>query len=1093
MRFVHLHNHSMFSLLDASSKIEPMVKRVKELDMPAIALTDHGTMSGSVQLWSACKKEGVTPIIGCELYVSVGDHRERKRIKGQKHYTHLVVFALNETGYKNLCKLVSEGYLNGFYYKPRVSKEFLAKHTEGLFCTSACMVSSIAQCLLTKNNPDEDIAIARARKEVDDYYAMFGDRFRLELQDHGIKEQFQLNMRMMRLAEETGIPLVFTNDCHFIGEEDFEPHKGLKCIQGGENIHTAYHVYKPDHRIKSAEEMGAIVKNYPEEYRERMYAALTETADIAEMVDFDFTTGKYFFPEMDVENVDQEFRRLCLSGFEERSKMFLPGRGEEYAQRLMYEMELISRMGFESYFLILADVVRFCREKGIPVGPGRGSAAGSIVSYCLGITALDPLAHKLLFERFLNPARISMPDIDMDFSKRRRHEVIDYTVEKYGRDNVAQIVTFGTLKARAALKDMARVHGWSVPDQNRLSSLVPQTPGKSFTLERALEEIPEVAQAISDPDSKKVWDMAVALEDTARHAGIHAAGVVITPEPVSSYAPLFKPAGDNQDIAAAYDMRDLEKIGLVKMDYLGLKTLDVVYDCIALTGEDIDIDNIPLDESEIYEKVFASGNTKGVFQFESPGMRQALKRLGPTCFDDIVALNALYRPGPMDAKIDGKSLMEMYIDRKNGRDRAVPFHPDVADIVDKTYGVLVFQEQVMESVRRLAGYSLGEADVIRKAMGKKDPKLMKEQLEKFVAGGVAKGRPKQEMKDVAELIRTFARYGFNRAHAAAYSFIAYQTAWVKFYYPTEFMAALLTSEAEDNKPENVQDYIGDAKRMGLEVLPPDVNYSQEFFTIERIPCVYDVDSQQQAPGEEDAIRFGLAAIKHVGVDVARSIIAEREANGKFQSLPDFLDRMKLNKRVIEYLIFAGATGSLGGHPAEHYANFEQLIERRKKVKDDGSQMSLLKLAGEHHMVIEQNMEFAEEWDTKTLAAYEKEALGLWLQHHPLNPHADKVMDTLSEIREAETRNARVICVITKVMHRRSQAHGKPFAIVTLEDLSGSMDVMVWDDKVERFREHMLVDNIVWVHGNTRRRQDRMGFSAQLIQSVEVDDAAEESA
>lgn len=1063
-KFVHLHNHSHFSLLDSSSQIKPMVKLAKDLGFPAIALTDHGIMSGSVQLWRECRKENIKPIIGCEIYVSVGDHKLRRRIKGEKHYHHLILLAMNKIGYQNLCKIVSEGYLEGFYYKPRVSYEVLEKYNEGLFCSTACMASELAQRLLKAE--DDVQAIQAGREAVETLVNIYGDHIRLELQDHGIPEQKIINERMIKLSEVTNIPLVFTNDCHFLRTEDFEPHKCLKCIQGGENVHTAHHVYKPDHRIKSADEMRLIAKNYPENLQEIIFKAMEETVNVADQIDFNFETGVYHFPEVrdSDESVHNQFQRACFEGFEQRAAMMVGDKGEEYAQRLLYEMKLISEMGFESYFLIVSDIINWCKNNNIPVGPGRGSAAGSLVSYCLNITDIDPIKHGLLFERFLNPARISMPDIDIDFSKRHRHRVIEYTVNKYGRDNVAQIITFGTLKPRAGLRDIARVHGWPVEDQNRLSALIPHSPGKPYNFERAEEELPEVKRALKDPKTAEIWEIAKSLEENNRNAGIHAAGVVITPEPVVNYAPLFKQSG-GEDVAAAYDMHDLEEIGLVKMDYLGLKTLDLIQDCIKLVPDDIDILHVPLDDEQVI-KLFAYGETKGVFQFESPGIRQAIAKLRPTEFEHIVAMNALYRPGPLDS-----GMTDQFISRKNGDEEVEALHPDIEDILSTTFGVIVYQEQVMETVRKLGGFSLADADIMRKAMGKKNKELMEKELNKFIEAGIQRGYLKEDMEKVGEAIQKFARYGFNKAHATAYSFIAYQTAWLKTYYPVEFMCALLTNEAEDKKPEKVQEYIGDAKRMGIQILPPDVNYSGHYFDLEKI-------------GSDVAIRYGLAGIRNVGEGVAQEIVEERKANGPFKSFPDFINRMPMNKKILEGLIYAGATMSLGGHPAEHYHNFPKIIESKKRGGDFGGQTSFLDEIDEYHLVIEQSMEQIDEWEDDLLSTCEKEALGLWLEYHPLNAYKDQIEEDIVEARETPGSAFNILAVITDVVKKSSQK-GTKFAVITLEDLSGSTSALMFGhDKLEEFKGLLEINKIVQVEGNTKAREGDVAFYINKLSEPE---------
>lgn len=1066
--FVHLHNHSHFSILDASSHIEPMIKLAKELEMPAVGLTDHGNMSGAVQLWRACKKEGLKSLIGCELYVSVGDHLQKSIKPGQRNYHHLVVIAQNTIGYQNLCAIISESFLRGFYYKPRVSMAFLGNHSEGLLASSACMAGAIPQALLTST----DLGLAKVL--VQDFGNIFQDRFYLELQDHGIPEQKRINEGLINLAQETGLPLIWTNDCHFLKEDDFEPHKRLKCVQGGRRVDApdfmANHVYRPEHRFRSGDEMLKLAQRYAREFsksKKEILKAVSRTVDLAESCEFNFATGKYFFPSVKVEEpegeykelipeeVHQEFYRLCFEGFARRSGKFLLNRGTEYIWRLFYEMQMISKMGFESYFLIVSDLIRWAKSHRIPVGPGRGSAAGSLVSYCLDITELDPIAHNLLFERFLNPARVSMPDIDIDFSKLRRTEVIDYTIQKYGRDNVAQIITFGTMGARAVLKDVSRVHGLDLMEAEKLASLVPLKPGDPYDLERTFNEIEETKKVLEGNSKfQEVWDIARKLEDTKRNASIHAAGVVITPEPVSHFVPLFKQGkGDSQVIAAAYDMRDLEELGLVKMDYLGLKTLDLIKECLRLAeAEDLELDDIPLDDPKVLD-LFSCGATKGVFQFESPGMRQMLKELKPSKFDDIVAMNALYRPGPIDS-----GMVRAFINRKNGLEKATAMHPDLEEVLASTYGVMVYQEQVMQTVRRLAGFSLGEADLMRKAMGKKNKELMAKELEKFTKAGKDRGYSEADMKMVGEAIEKFARYGFNRAHAAAYSVVAWQTAWLKVYYPIEFMCALLTNEAQDGKLDKVTEYVGDTKKMGIQIFPPDINYSDVFFSLEK-------DSQNSPIG----IRFGLAGIKNVGEEVVREIIEEREKRGEFRSLSDFLRRITLNKKVIESLIFAGATASLGGHPAEHFSNYERIATAQKKA--GGSyQTSILSMVGAYDEVLRQDLKTTEPWDETTLANYEREVLGMSLIHHSLNDHKDEIKDDLASLKEAvrerQKVHGEVLCVITALTHKVSAQKNKKYMVLGVEDLSGTAETMYFGPYLE-----LKVGQIVWMKANVKTTGD----------------------
>ena len=1076
--FVPLHLHSHFSLLDSSAHVPAIVRRAKELGFPAVALTDHGNMSGSVQLWRECRAAGIHAVVGSEIYMTIGDHTERVR----RAYHHLVLLAMNDAGYRNLCAIVSEGYRRGFYYKPRISLEYLRGHAEGLLASSACLSGWVSAVLNPEHNADEAEALAKGREAAEALAGIFPGRFYLELQDHGIAVQKPVNERMVKLAGETKLPLILTNDSHFVDDSDYEPHCWLKCMGNGERIAETKRVYTPAHKIRSEEEMRALAEGYAEPTKGAILRAATATVAAAERCDFGFPSGKsfvYHFPRAKVpEGVtpEEEFRAQCLEGFRRRSEKFVLGRGEEYSARLLYEIGVIEKMGFQDYFLIVSDLIRWAKREGIPMGPGRGSAAGSLVGYCLDITEVDPIRHGLLFERFLNPERVSMPDIDIDVSKRDRHRLIEYTVEKYGRENVAQIITFGTMAARAALKDAGRVCGLTVAEQNALANVVPQTPGNPYDLARTLEEIPEAASLLAlEPRYKDVWDIAVKLEKTNRNASLHAAGVVITPEPVSAYAPLFKQAKDGEEgLAAAYDMRDLEAIGLVKMDYLGLKTLDLIKDVVAMVGDpELDVDELPLDDAQVM-RLFAAVDTKGVFQFESPGMRSGLVELRPTEFGELAAMNALYRPGPLDA-----GMMASFIKRKNGREDIVPLHPDLEDILASTYGVMVYQEQIMQIFRRLAGYSLGQADVVRKAMGKKNAEMLKRETDKFVDAAVARGYDVEDMRRIVEAISAFGRYAFNLAHATAYAYVAWQTAYLKRYYPAEFMCCLLTNETEDNNPDKVQEYIGDAKRMGLTVLPPDVNYSTGYFALEK----YGRDGER-------AIRYGLVGIRGVGEGISAEIVAERESGGPYKNLSDLLHRMpQLTKRTVEALIWAGATGSLGGHPAQHCANAERLMLGSRRAHANGGRQRGILSAEDLDAVQAQDLTFVEPWPEVVLAGKEKQSLGIWLTYHPLNDYKSLVKDDVASLREAaQGTRFNLLCVVVNAVRRQiqhGQKSGQQLAVLTLEDLTGGIEGAVFGDReIGRLDAVLQPGKVVWAKGSVRRSGTKTNLYVDDMTEVE---------
>lgn len=1067
--FVHLHNHSHFSLLDALPQLGPMARRVKELGMTAVALTDHGNMSGAVQLWSECTKEGVKPIVGCEVYISLGDMTYKKREKGVKNYYHFVLLAMNKIGYKNLCKIVSASYTQGFYYKPRVDKTFVKAHSEGLFASSACIGSEIAQTLLYARTDEE--AIIKAVPIVNDFVDMFGKNFRLELQDHGIPEQHVINMRMLKLAEVTGVKLLWTNDSHFLRAEDFEPHKALVCVarRGKESFDSMDHVYKADHAMKSTDEMLKLVHGYPAEWRETIVDSMQESERIAEMCDFGFTKGVYHFPKYEVKEgtVDSCFRRRCLEGVKEVQDTFVEDKASQYSKRLIEEMWLISKMGFESYFLLVADAVKYARANDIPVGPGRGSVGGSLVAYVLRITDVDPIRWGLLFERFLNPERISMPDIDMDFGKRRRGDMVQYLIDIYGEEHVAQIATFGTLQPKAAINDVGRVLGYPLSNTRALSALCPGTGNKPVTLGDAVkdhEPLQRIFKGKGDQTEQRILELAVKLEGANRQVGTHAAGIVVTPEPVSNYAPIWY-LPKKQVTMAGFDMNDLETIGLVKLDFLGLKTLDVIQDTLVLinkyTNDDVSLTTIGylFEDPQVYRSIFANGNTKGVFQFESQGMRSALMRLGPDRFDDIIAMNALYRPGPMKS-----GMMESFIKRKNGRESAIAIHEDLEKILEPTYGVIVYQEQVMHALQKLGGLSLGQADITRKAMGKKKPELMKVEMKRFLDAAVALGRDKKEMKAIADKITEFAGYGFNKAHAMEYSAIAYQTAWLKHYYPVFFMTALLTAEAEDNKTEKVQEYTAECILRGIELLPPDVNYSGPYFTYE----TYEKD------GHRECIRFGLAALCHVGHGVAEKIQENVQKHGEFKSFPHFLSRLNLSSKTIDALVKAGATESLGGHRGQHMASYPMILKRRRKNKVPEGQGNLFSRLTQKEVVgmMDDDLLKVPEWTKQQIRDNEFEVAGMYITDHPMDDVDIKLLtgkDTVCEINELfededakDYTNINVIGVVVS-LEEKVLANGSLF-IMKFEDRSGRMELALWEDKYRAAEAYLIPGNIIQVIG-----------------------------
>ena len=985
--FVHLHLHTDYSLLDGACEIERLVGRVKELDMPAVAVTDHGNIFGAVAFHNAAKEVGVKPILGCELYIcKKEDHRAAP--EGDT-YNHLVVLAENDEGYRNLVKIVSEASLHGFYYKPRVSKRFLAEHAKGLIGLSACLKGEVAESL-TEGKYEA------AREAAVTFNDIFGQgNFYLEVQDQGIPEEKRIQPNLLKLEKELGIPLVATNDSHYLCEDDSHAQDVMVCIQTGKSIHDTQRLkfHGNQFYVKSAAEMAKVFPGNEH--------VLERTLEIAERCNVRLEKVHDPFPQFEVPSgysLPDYFEHITREGFARRLNVLreLQAAGRlkhslaEYEQRLAREIDIIRQMQYPGYFLIVWDFIRYAKERNIPVGPGRGSAAGALVAYALGITDIDPLQNELLFERFLNPERISLPDIDIDFCMNRRGEVIDYVTQKYGRDQVAQIITFGTMAAKAAIKDSGRAMEIPYADVDRIAKMVPNT--LNITIDQALKDSPPLATAYdSEPQTKELIDTAKRLEGLVRNSGVHAAGVVISPQPLTDLVPLHRTKND--EIVTAYDMKAVEKLGLLKMDFLGLTTLTIIDDALRLIeqtrGERIDLQKLELDDKVTYEKVFHTGLTSGVFQFESHGMRDVLRRYKPTCVEDLTALNSLYRPGPIQG-----GMIEDFVERKWGRKKVEYDLPELESHLKETFGVIVYQEQVMQIANRLAGYSLGEADLLRRAMGKKDPEAMAKQRERFVRGAVERGYPPKKIEKLFDLMEQFAGYGFNKSHSAAYALLAYQTAYLKTHYPVEFMAALLTSVS--GSTDDVVKYINECREMGIAVEPPDINVSDAYFT-----------------PHGEAIRFGLAAVKNVGHNAIDSIVAARKTEGEFTSIFQFCEKVDLhllNKRVIESLIKSGAMDSLGRR-AQLMAVADNAMEHAAKTQKDTA-------LGQHGLfgVFQQDDEARHEkplpntpdWDEHERLAHEKEILGFFITGHPLEKYREKLLDfsalTTNEVAGSEVFN-----------------------------------------------------------------------------------------
>jgi DNA polymerase III subunit alpha len=1040
--FVHLHCHTDYSLLDGACDIKKLIQLVKRQGMPSVAMTDHGNLFGAVEFYNEASKEGVHPVIGCEVYVSQQGHKTRS---DTDRYNHLVLLCETQEGYKNLINLVSTGYLDGFYYKPRVDKDLLARHSKGLIGLSACLRGDINETILADRYED-------ARRLANEYQDLFGkNNFFLEMQDHHLEQDGLAMPQIRRMSAETDIPLVVTNDSHYLEFDDVKAHEILLCIQTGKTMSDPNRMRfsTPDFFIKSRAEMMALFGEVEH--------ALDRTWDIAQRCHVKLEKVKDPFPRFDVpveHNADSYFAQIAREGFDKRRPRLEALRKDgrlkhdipAYMERLEREIGMIQQMKFSGYFLIVWDFIRFAKQHHIPVGPGRGSAAGSLVGYAMEITDVDPLEYGLLFERFLNPERISMPDIDIDFCTNRRGEVIQYVTEKYGREQVAQIITFGTLATKAAIKDVGRVLDMSFAEVDRISKLVPKQ--LNIKLEKAIEDPELKALASREPKVKEVLDVGLKLEGVCRNAGMHAAGVVISSVPLRELVPLY--VTNKQEIVTQYDMLGLEKLGLLKMDFLGLTTLTIIDEALKLIEkyceETIVVENLPLDDADTYNKIFSNGFTSGVFQFESNGMQDILRRYQPNRIEDLCALNALYRPGPIQG-----GMIPDFIDRKHGRKPIVYDLPELEEILAETYGVILYQEQVMQISAKLAGYSLGDADILRRAMGKKSLAEMTQQRERFVAGATKKGFPAKKIIKIFDLMEQFAGYGFNKSHSAAYAYLAYVTAYLKAHYAVEFMSALLTSESGNT--EKTVKYINECRDMQIRVLPPDVNHSDLNFT----PA-------------GDAIRFGLGAVKNVGTGAVEAIVAARNETGPFTSIYNFCERINLNainRRMIESLIRAGALDSLGGNRA-------QLTEALDRAFETGLRVSRDRERGQHGLfggfddVQEEEHPLAAlpDWTMEQKLLGEKEMLGIYVSGHPLDRWSDKVVDLATNFTdklEDFEKGAEVkLCGILTGIVRKTNREGKYWAAMKLDDRHGMADAMVFANRYEELLPSIKEDAAVFV-------------------------------
>ncbi len=1052
-KFTHLHVHSHYSLLDGLAKIDGLVNKAKELNMDSLALTDHGVLYGAIEFYQKAKQAGIKPIIGCELYVAP-EGRHFKRAHIDKKRWHLTVLAKNKKGYQNLIDLVTKAHLEGFYYKPRVDKELLREHSEGLIAMSACLHGEVPQLILDGN-------LKKAEQAAKEYEDIFGSgNFYLELMPpDGMEDQEKANKGLKQVSKKTGIPLVATNDIHYIHPDDAEAQEILMCINSNNTIEDENRLtMEGNFSVRSPQEMAEIFKKTPQ--------AIKNTQKIADKCNLEIELGKIELPQFPLpkgRTADSYLKVLCQKGLKERYKKSNP----EIKKRLDYELSVIKKTGFASYFLIVQDFVNWAKEQGIVVGPGRGSAGGSIVSYLLGITNIDPLKYGLLFERFLNPERISMPDIDLDFTDTRRDEVINYVAKKYGHDHVAQIITFGTMAARAVIRDVGRALGYPYNFCDKLAKMVPF----SFSLEKALNNVPELKQEYDvNKETKRLIDLAKKLEGVARHASTHACGVVITRNKLEKYTPLqYASSQEKETIVTQYEMHAIEDLGLLKMDFLGLKNLTIIENTINLVnqtrGKQIDIEQIPLDDKKTF-KLLQKPNTTGVFQLESSGMRRYLKQLKPTKFEDIIAMVALFRPGPME-------LIPKFIARKHGKEKITYVHQKLKPILENTYGIAVYQEQLLQIVRDLAGFTLAEADVLRKAVGKKIKKLLDKQKDKMIEGMIENDIDEKTAQKIWDFVEPFARYGFNRSHATSYALIGYQTAYLKTHYMPEFMTALMNSEQNDI--DEIAKLVGEAKQEGIDVSPPDINESFKRFTL-----VSDKN-----------IRFGLTAIKNVGHNVVEAIVKEREKNGGYKSMADFLDRVEskdLNKRSLESLIKAGAFDELEDR-GKLLANLEQLLSYSRqiqKIKANG-QASLFGSGASTESFNNFSLNNSSEIDKKEKLVWEKELLGIYVSEHPLEQYRKKIKKKFTEIAELDSNKIGkrvVISGIINVIKKIITKTGRPMLFVELEDLTDKIEALVFPSVLEKNSNIWQEGKIVKVSGKISNKDDQLKILCDKAEELE---------
>ena len=1042
--FVHLHNHTDYSLLDAAQTVEQMCNRVYDLGMDSIAVTDHGNLFAMIPFYKQAQAKGIKPIIGCEIYVAINSHRDRQHVttsSSKKNYHHLVLLAQNVQGYRNLMKLCSIAYLDGFYYRPRVDKDLLRQYNKGLIATSACLAGEVTSYAAAGDYES-------AKKAALEYQEIFPDRFYLELQNHGIIEEKKAHVILKKLSQELDIPLVATNDCHYCLKSDSNAHDALFCLGTGKDVNDQNRMkYEPGKfYVKSADEMYQIFKDVPE--------SLENTVRISEQCNVEIPLGSYHFPAYPLENnitADDYLQKICQIGLEAKYDSI----SNQIKDRLDHELNIIQKMGYAGYFLITQDFVNYAKNNNIPVGPGRGSAAGSLVAYATGITDVDPIQYNLLFERFLNPERVTMPDIDIDFCIDGREKVIDYIKEKYGHDSVAQIITFGTMKAKSVLRDVGRVLGMSYGEVDRIAKLVPNE--LNITLDRALKLNPELREISNhSPIHKNLIDYSQTLEGCHRHASTHAAGVVIAPGPLTDYVPLFQNSSTG-DVATQVDMNGLEDLGLLKMDFLGLRNLTVINKAIELIAtrhnKVIDINKINLKDQRVYDNIFSSANTIGVFQFESDGMREYLTQLKSNCIEDLVAMNALYRPGPM-------ANIPEFINRKHGVSPIVYIDSQLEPILKETYGIIVYQEQVIQIASDIGGFSLAESDMMRRAMGKKKTKLMASYKIQFIEGAKQKNISESVAIELFELLEKFADYGFNKSHSVAYAMIAYQTAWLKHYYPIEFLTANISSNINDT--DNVVKLISDGRKMGIEIKHPDINESDADFVI--------ID--------DSTLQYGLAAIKNVGYKAAEQIAINRKENKKYNSIFELVagsGDTNINKKVIESLILVGACTSLGNHRSELFESLDIIVNFAAKFQKDQHRNQEDLFGGDKSSnIIYPKLKNVEPWPVEKELKYEKELLGFYLSNDPLAKHEEEFIELSTLDSDGNNKyNSEFVQIggIISNVNLRYDKNGNQWAILVLETYSGSMQVYVFHNTYLDYLNFIYEDNIVFVRGKIGNQSD----------------------